>query len=956
MQRSRIFQPTFRLKLLVALIATIAPLLLVTLLVVRREADRQVDAIVQSTANRASDAFARIENLRQQQLDQLGYRAAESNRWGAALQQALEGDTAFLVETTRYELGLAGYPGALAGFANLSGDPVAAVVDGVALKAPAAAISKPAIDSIFAGDTAVFGYHLLNGHLYSIHPTILHLVTEPIGIVQLGFAIDHETARSLGGALGAEVCFEAGGQCVASSWEAGGARLHAKRFASISRPLGKLADTNAQIVLRIPLDDVVRPFTAIQKAIRYAGIAVLLLAIIVALLLSRSLAQPVKALVAATERVARGDYEAHVSVESKDELGALATAFNHMTDGLLLKEKYRGVLDKVVSRDVADEMLKGEIQLGGELRQVTTLFADVRGFTAMSEGMPPHDVIALLNEVMERAEDAVVAEGGVVDKYVGDEIMALFGAPLAGSDDPMRAIRAALRIQTEVGEINRARAVEGKNPVLLGIGINTGNVVAGNMGSARRLNYTVIGAPVNLAGRLCSEAEGGQILISEGTLAHVHGNIEALSLGKRVIKGLSRPIEIFEVLSLVQEKVPAVSRALVVLCCIMLGHAAAASAQRTIDVGPLQIQPSARIDLLGFAPQQQPAWMVSDSSAFLATRSSAYFDIFAGRHLYSLVELRADRGETPSSGNLQVRVEQAFVRWTPFTKSDASLQVGRFVSPFGNYPQRHHSSSDPLIRPPLAYDYRTMICGEIVAPTRDDFIDWKDAPSFWRPIGLPPIWAAPYQLGAMLIGSYKRASYRLALMNGAPSAEPNVWNYLPKRFSDMSYVANVGMQITPELRVGASYSDGPYMAPGIDSVLPAGKTSADYYQRLMGIEASATRGFLELRGEYLHDIWEVPNVEGEDAIDDSWYIESKVKLGVGAFVSARLNGIHFNELTYQNGTHSPWDYDVHRLQLGAGYRVSQPLELRAEWMLNRTAGPADPKDNLFVVQASWVLN
>src|SRR5688572_27125796 len=159
MPLSKLLRPTFRVKMLLALLGTVAPLLLVTLLVVRNEANRQVDLVVESTVARAEDAFARIERIRQQQLDQLGSRFANSPRWIAALQQGVEGDAPFLIEQMRDELLLAGVPMALVSFTSMSGDPIAAIMDGASLEDPAMAISTPAIDRVFAGDTSVFGYH-----------------------------------------------------------------------------------------------------------------------------------------------------------------------------------------------------------------------------------------------------------------------------------------------------------------------------------------------------------------------------------------------------------------------------------------------------------------------------------------------------------------------------------------------------------------------------------------------------------------------------------------------------------------------------------------------------------------------------------------------------------------------------------------------------------------------------
>ena len=952
MPLSKLLRPTFRVKMLLALLGTVAPLLLVTLLVVRHEANRQVDLVVESTVTRAGEAFARIEQIRQQQLQQLGARFANSNRSVAALQQGLEGDAPFLIENTGYDLRLAGVPSALASFSTLSGEPIAAVLNGEALADPSVAVSTSAIDRLFAGDTSVFGYHQIDKQLFSIHPVVLYLGPEPLGVLLLGFAIDDETAFTLGQALGADVCFAVSGECVASS----GRAANVKHFKEVTRPLPGAAGTGTQIMLKIPLDHVIRPFEKIQSSIRYIGLAALVLAVLLALILSRGFAQPVRALVAATTRVARGEYDTHVTVRTRDEIGLLADAFNEMTHGLLLKEKYRGVLDKVVSRDVADEMLKGEIKLGGETREVTTLFADVRGFTSMSEGMPPHEVVALLNEIMDCAESAVVEEGGVVDKYVGDEIMAIFGAPMSQGDDALRAVRAGIRIQSEVRAINERRSRD-LPPLTVGVGINTGIVVAGNMGSARRLNYTVLGAPVNLAARLCSEAHGGQVLISDATLECVKDFVDVTPLGARTMKGISRPVEIFAVGALRENLVHATSSAAtgMALIAMLLLAPLPALAQRTFTLGPLQIVPSARLDAIAFVTDSEPAGMLVDSTSFVTGRASGFLDVFAGRHIYGLFELRVDQGDIPRTGEIDVRLEQAFLRYTPFSEVDASLQAGRFVSPFGNYPQRHHSSSDPLIRPPLAYDYRTLVTWGIPPGSHDGFITWKDRPDIFRPIGAPPVWAAPYQLGAMLVGSIGPASYRLAVMNGAPSAEPDVWNLWPASIDLTSYVAHLGVQATPELRLGASFSDGPFLHPDADTILfEPGHDRSDFNQTLIGLEATVTRGFVEVRAEVIHDAWYVPRVR-EDVIDISWYVESKVKLKPGLHAAVRYNSIHFNDLVTSDGRSVAWDYTARRIQLGAAYRVTESIDVRGEVMLNSIAGPRDPDDNLLAFQASWFL-
>lgn len=300
-------------------------------------------------------------------------------------------------------------------------------------------------------------------------------------------------------------------------------------------------------IVAVPLDEVLAPFDRIQRALLLGGGGALLLSALLGAALSRSLTSPVRALVTATARVAQGDYGAEVKVASRDEMGTLADAFNDMTRGLLLRERYRSVLNKVVSQDVAAELLKGDVELGGENRLVSILFADIRGFTALTEGMEPQRVIGLLNECMECLSRAIDSEGGVVDKFIGDEVMAVFGAPVTQEDHARRAVEAALRMRAGMAQLNESRRARGDRPLGIGVGINSGVAVAGNMGSTNRLNYTVVGDAVNLASRLAGQARAGEILISEGTLALAGDGVRAPLLGGRALKGFSAEVPVYAV-------------------------------------------------------------------------------------------------------------------------------------------------------------------------------------------------------------------------------------------------------------------------------------------------------------------------------------------------------------------------------------------------------------------------
>jgi class 3 adenylate cyclase len=224
----------------------------------------------------------------------------------------------------------------------------------------------------------------------------------------------------------------------------------------------------------------------LRRRIVGSGIVALLAGLLVSLLLARSLSGPLEAVVAATGEIRRGNLNVRVPVHVADEVGRLAGAFNEMAAGLALNERYRSILDVVTDREVAQQLIDGKLALGGELRQATTLFCDIRDFTALTAGMPPHDVIALLNEHMTALTRVVSAHGGIIDKFVGDSLMAVFGVPRSSGDDAGRAVHAARRMLVERETLNANAAQR----ITIGIGIASGTVVAGCMGATDRLTVS----------------------------------------------------------------------------------------------------------------------------------------------------------------------------------------------------------------------------------------------------------------------------------------------------------------------------------------------------------------------------------------------------------------------------------------------------------------------------------
>lgn len=277
---------------------------------------------------------------------------------------------------------------------------------------------------------------------------------------------------------------------------------------------------------------------ALRRAVLTIGGFALALGLVLSLAISQGLAVPVRQLVRAAEEIGRGNFATRVAVRARDELGRLAGAFNAMAEGLALKERYRSVLDVVADRRVANELVAGRLELGGEPRQVTVVFCDIRGFAARTEGMPPGEVVQLLNEHMTALAGVVHAHGGVVDKYMGDALMALFGAPRTTGADAANAVAAALGMIEARESLNRVS----RHRIAIGVGIASGLVVAGCMGSTDRLSYTVVGERVTLAARLCAQAGPGEVLIDDATRRALGGAVEAEALAPLVLKGFRAPV------------------------------------------------------------------------------------------------------------------------------------------------------------------------------------------------------------------------------------------------------------------------------------------------------------------------------------------------------------------------------------------------------------------------------
>lgn len=264
-------------------------------------------------------------------------------------------------------------------------------------------------------------------------------------------------------------------------------------------------------------------------------------------LMTMSLRIQLREIIGVLREVAQGRFGRKVVVTSNDEIGFTGDAINEMTKGLLERDLIKETFGKYVSHEVRDEILAGNIPLDGEHKEVTVLFADLRNFTPMVESTPPKEVVGIINGYFKEMSEAVQQQGGLVLQFIGDEIEAVFGAPLALDDHPRRAARAALDMRQRLVSLNQELAERGYPPLRHGVGIHSGQALAANIGSPDRLSYALVGDTVNLASRLqgLSKEFSVDILLSDATAAFLGPEFNLRELPPTMVKGKSEPVRIF---------------------------------------------------------------------------------------------------------------------------------------------------------------------------------------------------------------------------------------------------------------------------------------------------------------------------------------------------------------------------------------------------------------------------
>jgi adenylate cyclase len=394
----------------------------------------------------------------------------------------------------------------------------------------------------------------------------VHLDGPQVGAIALLTPITGRYLAHLGGKVNADLAISVNGELVAATpnHPAPGLKAHnAQAMIEESGDKSFAVKTFKPRTLQLPGLSVEltasRDITELRREKRLALLvhlaslgAVLLVVLGLALWFASRLGSSVEAISQAADQVKNGKYVSTPVIRTGDELESLARHFNEMVRGLEERDRLRDTFGRYVTRQVADHLMKGNVNLGGELVPVTVLFSDIRSFTSISESMDPHALLDFLNEYFSGMVESVLHHQGVVDKFIGDAIMAVFGAPVPEPDDPLNAVKAALEMRTRLVTINEDFKRRGWPEIRTGIGLHSGQVVAGNMGHTERMEYTVIGDAVNLASRLEGMTKELQcdVVLSEDLFKQVEAHVHAEPLRKIKVKGRDQEVMVYRLIGL----------------------------------------------------------------------------------------------------------------------------------------------------------------------------------------------------------------------------------------------------------------------------------------------------------------------------------------------------------------------------------------------------------------------
>lgn len=277
-------------------------------------------------------------------------------------------------------------------------------------------------------------------------------------------------------------------------------------------------------------------------------------------LFSMTLTSPIEKLASLIQMVSKGNFDVKATfhVKSHDEVGDLAKAFDHMTEGLKERDKVKNLFSKFHGSSVAEDLINNDIGVGGQSKEVVVFFSDIRGFTAFSEKRKPEEVVTMLNEYFAVMVGIINKHGGVVDKFIGDAIMAIWGAPKTTDRDPHNALRACIEMRRGLADLNEKRIARGEPELMIGMGLHAGTAISGTIGSDERMEYTVIGNTVNTASRIeaSTKAFGADLLVTDDVISRVGEEFILDYAGAAEVKGRTEAIKMYKVRGYVENGQP----------------------------------------------------------------------------------------------------------------------------------------------------------------------------------------------------------------------------------------------------------------------------------------------------------------------------------------------------------------------------------------------------------------
>ncbi|MEJ2658956.1 MAG: adenylate/guanylate cyclase domain-containing protein, partial [Desulfobacterales bacterium] len=322
-----------------------------------------------------------------------------------------------------------------------------------------------------------------------------------------------------------------------------------KHVLNLTRPILFKNKDLGEVHVGISIDFIEKLIHKAQLIIIVITIFIIIFGSIIAVLLGFHFSRPISNLVQATREIGAGNYQHKIILARNDELGSLSTAFNRMGDELWKNSLMQKSFGKYIGPEVLEMIMANpeSVWLKGHRSEATVIFADIRGFSAYSEVKEPEEIVEKLNQYFEIATQTIQDHGGYVDKFIGDAVLGVFGVPVYHENHAIRAVRAATDMQNAF-----LKKQKNKNDLLqsVGIGINSGVVVSGNIGSQDRMEYTVIGDCVNMAAHLYQLANPGEIIISKSVYDHLKEILEVSPLPAQNIKGKSEPVETFRLLGI----------------------------------------------------------------------------------------------------------------------------------------------------------------------------------------------------------------------------------------------------------------------------------------------------------------------------------------------------------------------------------------------------------------------